>query len=250
MTFIKDFFKFILYKPLFNLLVFFAWLVPGHSVGWAIVLLTILVRLILWIPQSKALRSPMEMRAHQDDIKAIQEKYKDDKTAQAQATMAFYRERGISPFSGCLPMLIQLPVIFILYRVFTVGLHNIRPDLLYSFTPHLDSINTMFFGMDLSKPNHWVLPIIAGLAQFGQSRQYASINTAASSNPNDPAAMMNKQMVYLFPLMTIFIARSLPAGLAIYWIVTSLFSWFQQVYVLKTYKPKGSNVKVSVRQKK
>src|SRR5688572_19626042 len=100
---IKEFFKTILYQPLFNLLVFFAWLVPGHSIGWAIILLTLLVKLILWVPQAKALRSPLQMRAHQDDLRALQEKHKNDRAGLAQAQMAFYKEKGINPLAGCLP---------------------------------------------------------------------------------------------------------------------------------------------------
>lgn len=245
---IKEFFKATLYQPLFNLLVFFAWLVPGHSIGWAIILLTLLVKILLWIPQAKALRSPLQLRAYQDDIKELQEKHKGDKTAQAQAMMAFYREKGVSPFSGCLPILIQLPVILILYRVFIDGLRQTRPELLYSFTPHLSSINPVFLGIDLSQPDKWILPLVAGVAQFLQSRHYSAL-TLTSTQKNDPAAMMNKQMIYLFPIMTFFIGRSLPAGLALYWAASTLFGYAQQVYVAKTFKLKEPKVKLTVRKK-
>jgi YidC/Oxa1 family membrane protein insertase len=235
---------------LFNLLVFFAWLVPGHSVGWSIILLTLLTRAILWAPSVKALKAPLQMKAHQDELKAVQEKHKDDRTAQAQATMAFYKERGINPLSGCLTLLIQLPVILILYQVFRTGLHTIRPDLIYSFTPHLDSVNPLFFGIDLSKPNKIVLPILAGLAQFLQARHYATISAQPSGKSNDPMAMMTKQMQYLFPFMTYFIALSLPAGLALYWITTTVVSLVQQVLVARNFKPNKSSVAVTVRQKR
>lgn len=246
---IKEFFKTILYQPLFNLLVFFAWLVPGHSIGWAIILLTLLVKLILWVPQAKALRSPLQMRAHQDDIKALQEKHKNDRAGLAQAQMAFYKEKGINPLAGCLPMLIQLPVIFILYRVFIDGLHTVRPELIYSFVPHLDTVNTMFFGIDLAQPDKIYWPLIAAAAQFFQSRHYASLNVT-SGKKDDPAAMMNKQMVYLFPVMTFFVGRSLPAGLAVYWAASTFFGFIQQVYIMKTFKSDEPKVSVTVRKKK
>lgn len=247
---VKEFFKFILYKPLFNLLVFFAWLVPGHSIGWAIIFLTIVVKLLLWRLQTKALQSPLQMRAYQGELKEIQERYKDDRAAQGQAVLAFYKQKGISPFSGCLPALIQLPVIFILYRVFMTGLNSTRPDLVYSFTPHLDSINPFFFGIDLTKPDVWLLPIIAGIAQFIQSKHYASFTQAPGVKADDTAAIMNKQMIYLFPIMTFFFARSFPAGLSIYWITSTIFQLVQQYVILRNFKAPTENVTVTVRQKK
>ncbi len=245
---VKEFFKTILYEPLFNLLVFFAWLVPGHSIGWAIILLTLLVKLILWVPSAKAIRSPLQMRQYQDEIKELQDRHKGDRAAQSQALMAFYKEKGINPLSGCLPLLIQLPVIFILYRVFIVGLGDFRPDLLYSFTPHLDAINTNFFGINLSNPDRFVLPIIAAGLQFLQSRHMMLLNPP-SKNSNDPAAAMQKQMIYIFPVMTYFIALSLPAGLALYWAANALFSVGQQEVLRRNFKPTKPNVTVKVRTK-
>jgi len=243
----KDVIKAVLYKPLFNILMLFAFLVPGHSMGWAIILLTILVRIILWVPSVKSLQAPMKMRKHAPELKVIQERYKDDKQAQSQATMAFYKEQGINPFAGCLPMLIQLPIIFVLYKVFIVGLGTMRNDLLYSFTPHLETINSLLFGLDLSKPDRIFLPIITAALQFFQSRQAMQMNPPASGN--DPASMMTKQMIYLFPAMTFFFALSLPAGVALYWSTTTVFSIFQQYWVMKTFKDNQSKVEVIVRKK-
>lgn len=248
---IKEFFKVILYKPLFNLLVFFAWLVPGHSIGWAIILLTILVKILLWKLQNKSLRAPLQMRAHQDELRDLQERYKDDRAAQGQAVLAFYKEKGINPLSGCLPLLIQLPVILILYRVFIAGLHQSRLDLLYPFTPHVETLNTMFFGIDLARPEHWFLPIIAALSQLLQSRHYAKLTQGTGTpNPTDAGAMMNKQMIYLFPVFTFFVARSLPAGLAVYWTMSTLFQFIQQYYIARTFKLPDKKVQVTVREKK
>lgn len=245
---VKEFFKTILYEPLFNLLVFFAWLVPGHSIGWAIILLTLLVKAILWVPSAKAIRSPLQMRQYQDEIKELQERHKGDRAAQSQALMAFYKEKGINPLSGCLPLLIQLPVVFILYRVFIVGLGDLRPDLLYSFTPHLETINTHFFGINLASPDRVVMPIIAALLQFAQSRHMMLLNPP-SKDSKDPAAAMQKQMIYLFPVMTYFIALSLPAGLALYWAANALFSIGQQEVLRRNFKPTKPDVTVKVRTK-
>lgn len=246
---IKEFFKNILYEPLFNLLVFFAWLVPGHSIGWAIIMLTFLVRLLLWAPSVKALKAPLMMRQYKDEIAVIQERYKDNRVAQAQALMAFYKEKGINPLSGCLPLLIQLPVLIILYRVFLVGVHDVRPDLLYSFTPHLDAVNPMFFGIDLTVPERFILPLLAAGLQYLQTKHFQQLNPPPTVDSKDPAAILSRQMVVLFPLMTFFVAMSFPAGLALYWAATTLFSWLQQLYIAKTFVPTRSTVSVTVRQK-
>lgn len=247
---IKGFFKVILYQPLFNLLLFFAWLVPGHSVGWAIILVTVLVRLALWHSSVKTLKAPLQMRQHAPELKAIQERYKDDRQAQAQAQMAFYKENGINPLSGCLPLLIQLPILLVLYRVFITGLNQVRPDLIYSFTPHLNTINSNWFGINLIHPDKfWILPLLAAGAQFLQTRNMQALNPTVAG-ANDPTAMMNKQMMYIFPLFTFFIARSLPSGLALYWLVTSIFSLLQQIYVAKTFVPTPAKAAVTVRSKK
>lgn len=242
-----EFFRVILYEPLFNLLVFFAWLVPGHSMGWSIVILTVLVRLALWLPTMKSLRTPLLLNQYRDEVAQLQEKYKDDRSAQARALMAFYKEKGVSPFSGCLPLLIQLPILIVLYHVFIVGLKDLRPDLLYSFTPHLDSINAQFFGLDLAKPDRVFLPLLAAAMQFLQARHFQMLNPI-SGGKSDPTVIMTRQMQYLFPVMTYFIAITLPAGLPLYWATTTGISWLQQVYAVKTFKP-IPRARVTVRNK-
>jgi len=245
---IKEFFKTILYQPLFNILVFLAWLVPGHSIGWGIIGLTALVRVALWVPSMKALTAPLKMRQHQDEIKAIQEKYKDDRTAQAQALTAFYKQQGINPLSGCLPLLIQLPILFILYRVFFDGLRGQRLDLLYAFTPHPEALNTIFFGVNLAEADRLVLPLLAASSQLLQSWYTMKLNPQPTSK-DDPTAMMNKQMIFIFPIMTYFIASRLPSGLALYWIATSAFSLLQQLTVQRRFAQKPTAT-VTIRQKK
>lgn len=189
------------------------------------------------------------MRAHQGEMKEIQERYKDDRNAQAQALMQFYKERGVNPMSGCLPLLIQLPILIILYRVFITGLNVIRPDLLYSFTPHLATINSHLFGINLAVPDKlFILPLLAAGLQFVQARNMQALNPI-SNNANDPAAMMGKQMMFLGPIMTFVIAFRLPAGLSLYWVTTTLFGYLQQLYVSKTYKSPSTNAVVTVRSK-
>jgi len=243
----KAFFKAILYTPLFNLLVFLSWLVPGHSVGWAIILITIIVRIALWIPNSKALKSQLYIREHQAELKTVTDKYTDPQE-KAKAQMAFYKEKGINPLSGCLPILIQLPILIILYRVFITGLGDIRPDLLYSFTPHLDVVNAHFLGLNLADKDRFFLPVIAAILQFVQAKMSQQM-MPVNNNPKDPGAMMTKQMLYIFPAMTYFIGSTLPAGLSLYWATTTLFQVGQQYWVMKKTPLTSKKVAVTVRKK-
>ena len=143
--------------------------------------------------------------------------------------MKLYREKGINPLGGCLPLLIQLPVIFGMYRVFLNIFKTENLTLLYSFVPHPATINHLFLGvMDISMPSH-IFALAAGLLQFFQVK--LSTPALATGHAGQPMAGMNKQMMYLFPVMIIVISWNFPAGLALYWITTTLFSIGEQLYL-------------------
>lgn len=224
-----NFFTQILYIPIYNLLMYLVAVIPGHQVAWAIIIVTVVIRLALLPSSIKASKSQLEMQKLQPELNALRAKYKGDQQKQSQEMMKLYKEHKVSPFGSCLPLIIQLVVLVIFYRVIMIGFNLDRLDLLYSFVPKPNEINLHFFGIDVSKPDLWVLPIIAGVLQFLQARMIPQPPMA--KNSNDPMAMMNKQMIYFFPLITIFIARSLPAGLAVYWVMTSLFMILQQWYI-------------------
>ncbi|PIS08093.1 hypothetical protein COT78_00125 [Candidatus Berkelbacteria bacterium CG10_big_fil_rev_8_21_14_0_10_43_13] len=226
----KAFFYTLLYQPLYNFLILIAWLIPGHSMGFAIVVLTIVIRLIL-LPQSlKAAKLQVKNFELQPKISKIRSEIKDQRE-QSQAMMNLYKEEGVSPFGSCLPLLIQLPLLIVLYSVFRNGLAAINLKDLYSFVPHAFSINNSFFGLDLTKTDPWILPIIAGVSQLVLSLMMMPPQPKTAGEKADPTAMMSRQMTYFLPIMTIFIGRSMPAALVIYWIVTTLFSLVQQWYV-------------------
>ncbi|MDO8557687.1 MAG: YidC/Oxa1 family membrane protein insertase [bacterium] len=216
-----------LYRPIFNALIGIYNILPHHDIGVAIILLTILIRVILYPFSLKALRSQKRLQELQPKIKELQEKHKDKREEQAKKLMELYKEHRVSPFSGCLPLLVQFPVLIALYRAFLNGL---KPDGivgLYSFVSHPGLINPLFLGLiDLTKKNVY-LAILAGAAQFWQSRQ--SIPKAHSvAREGDMARVMNTQMLYFMPLFTVFLGITFPAGLALYWIVYTLFTVFQQ----------------------
>lgn len=230
MSSIKYFLKLILYQPLFNALIFLIWLIPGHSVAFAIIVLTIIIRLILVPSSLKASRAQVRMRNLQPEIQKIQAKYKDDKQKQSQALMEFYKTNKINPLGSCLPLLIQFPILIVLYYVFINGLDTSHFDLLYSSVPRPEFINTMFFGLDLAKPDRWILPVIAGALQYFQTRQ---LMPPAQKGTQDTQAMISKQMMYLMPLFTVIIAGKLPAALPLYWIITTIFGIAQQWWVIR-----------------
>ena len=226
----------VLYKPLYNALIFLAFLIPGHSIGWAIVILTIIIRLILLPASLKAARAQAKMQLLQPKMVEIKNKIK-DQAEQGKALMELYKKEGVSPLGSCLPVIIQIPIIWVLYSVFSHGLDISNYSSLYNFVPRSESLNSHFLGFDLSKPDLWILPIIAGVTQFILSYitmgKQPKTEKKAGGKDVDPMQMMNKQMVYLFPIMTVFIGRSMPAALVIYWIVTTVFGIAQQLYVNK-----------------
>lgn len=225
-------FTVILYNPMFNFLMFLVWLIPGHQVGWAIVILTTIIRLILMPVTVHTARVQVRMRTLQPKIDALRDKHKGDKTLQSQALMALYKEEGVSPFSSCLPMIVQLVVLIVLYQVFRNGLSMEHVSSMYSFLPKPTELNTNFFGIDLAKPELWILPILAAVTQFWQTK---ITMVPSSGKSDDPTAAITKQMIYFMPLVTLFIARGMPAALPLYWIITSLFTVAQQEYVIKRY---------------
>src|SRR3989344_1981127 len=228
----------IIYRPIFNLLVLINNIAPGQDFGLAIIILTVLIRLLFMPFSVKALRSQKLMNQLQPKIREIQEKYKNDRAAQAQATMALYREHQVSPLAGCLPLLIQLPILFALYRAFMNGLQPESLNLLYGFIKNPGVIKSISFGfLDLSKSAP-LLAIVSGLFQFIHSKltvvHTPSSPQAAKGGQALDFSAMNKQMLYFFPILIIIIGWKLPAGLVLYWAISTLFSIGEQFYIHKT----------------
>lgn len=228
----------VLYRPIFNLLVLIYNLVPGQDFGLAIIILTVLMRLALMPLSVKALRSQKMLTGLQPKLKEVQVRFKNDKAAQAQATMALYKENKINPVAGCLPLLIQLPILLALYQAFLNGFKPESLNILYGFITNpgvIEHISLKFFDLAKASP---LLVISAGILQFIQSKlslskQAPKAQQGAIAGSIDPAAM-SRQMLYFFPIMIIIIGWKLPAGLVLYWSVTTLFSIFEQLYINKT----------------
>lgn len=215
-----------LYRPLFNIIIFFYNIIPGHDFGIAIILTTLLIRIILFPLSKKGVKSRKALEELQPKIKEVQKKYK-DKSEQAAQMMNLYKEHKINPASGCLPLLIQLPIIIALYRAFINVVNPHSLGLLYSFIKNPGSLNVDFLGiLNLAIPNIF-LAIIAGVSQLIQSKimfkSLPSENQGLGQKINIQK-IMSRQMTYFMPIITVFIALKLPAGLPLYWATTTLFS--------------------------
>ncbi len=248
----KAFFKAILYQPLYNIFVLLVALIPGHNIGVAIIVLTVLVRLVLWPVRHKSIESQIKQRDLAPELKKLQETHKDDRMALSSAQMQMYKERGVNPASGCVTALIQFPILIILYYVFRAGIGPSHQDLLYPFV-HAPSIvqNSFLWVKDLTKTDKtFILPVLAGLAQLLYSRSL-SATLPPASGPNDMAATMSKQMLYLGPVSIFLFALRVPAGLSLYWAVASLLDWYIQGHSTRRFESKAAtkNVTVSVRKK-
>ncbi|CAN5193786.1 hypothetical protein BH11PAT4_BH11PAT4_5880 [soil metagenome] len=225
--------KFILYYPFLNLLTFFVWAVPGHHVAWGIILLTLVVRFALYIPTKKQAESQRRTMELAPLLQELKEEYGTDKQGLAAAQMELYKKNGINPFSSCITALIQLPILFILYYAILHGIDGNSVHL-YSWLPRPESVQTVLFGIDLLKPDtSFVLPVIAAALQFWQMRLTLAKIKPAKGGQLDPTVASQKTMAYIFPLLTLFIAGRFPAGVALYWIVSTSFSIMQQISVNK-----------------
>jgi len=237
-------FQVIFYQPILNLLVFLYNTISFKDFGVAIILLTIIIRLILWPLSQKSIKAQKDLQNLQPKINELKEKFKGDKQAQSLATMQLYKEHKINPFSSCLPLLVQLPFLIAVFNVFRDGLTN-KLGLLYSFVEKPEAINFIAFGfLDLSKPNIY-LAVLAGVAQFWQAKMMIAKRPEIKSpgaKDEDMAAIMSKQMTYLMPVMTIFIGASLPGGLTFYWFLVTILTALQQLIIIKSDKDKKVSV--------
>jgi len=220
-----------LYQPLLNLLVFFYNVVPGNDIGVAIILLTVVIKLILFPFSKQSIKGQKALQQLQPKINEIKKKYADNKEQQAKELMDLYKNEKVNPLSSCLPLLIQLPLLIAVFQVFKNGLGASNLDLLYPFISNPGQLNSVSLGfLNLANPNV-VLAVLAGAGQFWQAKMLstkkAPIKTPGAKD-EDMMAMMNKQMLYFMPIMTVFIGVSLPGGLVLYWLVITLLTILQQ----------------------
>lgn len=224
----------LLYRPILNLTIGLYDLL-FNDFGLAIVALTALVRLAIWPLTHKSIVAQKAMMELQPKIDAIKKGIK-EKDAQAKAMLELYSKEKVSPFSSCLPLLVQLPLFIALYQVLSAGLKSESLDKLYGFVPNPGQVSTTAFGfLDLALPSA-ALAVLAAVAQFFQAKMTVRKEPAVhgeGSKDEDMAAIMNKQMLYMMPALTLFIGWKLPAGLTLYWLLTTLAMIIQQRLAFK-----------------
>lgn len=228
-------YQIIFYQPILNLLVYFYETVALRDFGVAIILVTVLTRLVLYPLFHKSAKQQMVMQRIQHKVKKIQEVHKHDKEKQTQALMELYKEHGVNPFSSLFLLIIQIPIMIGLYWVVRSGLTPGDLAGLYSFIPQPQTMNQFFLGIiNLAKPSV-VLILLAALAQYFQAR-LAIYRNPDQKAPLSSAEKMARQMTFIGPLITIFIFYNLPAAIGLYWFTTSLFSVLQQIIVNRRFK--------------
>jgi len=234
-------FTVIFYQPIFNLLIGLYNVIPGRDMGIAIIVLTIIIKFVFLPLSKKAIKSQKELQDLQPKIEELKKQYAGKKEEMGRAMLKLYQEHKVNPFSSCLPILVQLPFLIAVYRVFSNGLANKSMELLYPFVQRPETIQVVSLGfLDLSKPN-WVLAVLAGLAQFWQTKMMLSKRPAVKgpgTGDEDMAAIMNKQMMYMMPALTVFIGISLPGGLTLYWFITTVLTALQQIFIFSKIKSK------------
>jgi YidC/Oxa1 family membrane protein insertase len=195
------------------------------------------------------------MQELQPKIKEVQNKFKNDKEKQTKALMELYKTHKTNPFSGCLPLIFQLVFLIAIYRVlFNISNAGLRVDgaNLYSFVANPGQINQYFLGIvDLSRSldlgnltmaslPHIILVVLAAGFQYYQTKmlmgKQPKVENKQKDQKEDIAQMMSKQMLYMGPLLTLFIGIKFPAGLALYWLVSTVFAVIQQ-YSLEKKNP-------------
>lgn len=215
-----------LYNPLLNGLFFLY--STFNDLGISIILLTIIIRFLLYPLFYKSFKNQTLMQKIQPEVQRIQREMKDDKENQAKALMSLYKDNNINPFSSFLLLFVQLPVLIALYRVFLVGINGDLGDILYSFVAHPATLNTVSLGLiDLSKKS-MIIVVLAAIVQYWQSSLSFVKNKDQKINPDDVAANIGKNMMYIGPILTVVILGNMPSAVGLYWLTSSLFSVGQQ----------------------
>jgi YidC/Oxa1 family membrane protein insertase len=227
------FFATVFYIPFYNAFVFIVNLLPGHTAWLGVVLLTLIIRFVLFPLSKKSIRTQIMMKKIEPDVQKIKDSVKDNRE-QSMKILELYKTKGVNPFAGFLLILIQLPILIGLYRVFQSGLPQIDLSLLYSFVKAPAEVSMHFFGTDLgSKVLRIILAIIAVVTQFIQinlSLPKSVKKAGPSSFQQDLAHSMNVQMRYIFPLIMFPIAY-ISSVIALYLITTNLFMTAQELFV-------------------
>ncbi len=242
------------YEPIYNLFIALITFLPGHSLGLAIIIITLIIRFILLVPQHHMLMSQKKLQVIQPKIKEIQKKYKGDQAKLGMEMLELYKKEWVNPMGSCLPLLIQMPILIGLYWVISGANDPSNFYHLYSFFSDFNplSINSEFLTLDLQHIGGvigLIFALVLGFIQWVQAKLSFSYNpptkkddatstsivTKKDGNETpefalDPA-MMQKMMLYMFPVMIGVSSYFFPLGVGLYWFIGTIFVIIQQWYV-------------------
>ena len=231
-----DFFHTVLYTPIYNLLIGLTDILPGYDIGLAVVVATLIVKIIIMPLSFAALRTQRAVKAMEPEMKKIRESLKDDKEAQAKAMFALYKEYRVNPFAGLLTLLIQLPIVLSLYWVFnSKALLTVNTDILYSFVPVPETIAPLFLGIFAVTGASVILSLLAGATQLA----YGWYAIPMPEKPKEPGKDMQAdfgramatQMRFILPIFIAIAAYFTSVAIALYFITSNLVGVFQEFIV-------------------
>lgn len=223
----------LLYRPLLNILVFLYNTVSFNDLGVAIILLTVIIRIVLFPIFYKGTKNQTLLQRLQPEIKKIQEQNKSDHMKQAQEMMALYRRYKFNPMSGFYLILIQLPILIALYQVILKGFSTEALSDLYGFISTPTIIHSTFLGLiDLTKKYNIAMAVLSAALQYFQGR----MSLGKMALKQDTALRVTKQMNLIMPVISVVIIYPLPAIIGLYWVTNSLLSLIQQVFINKSLK--------------
>ncbi|MBP6888194.1 MAG: YidC/Oxa1 family membrane protein insertase [Candidatus Pacebacteria bacterium] len=223
------------YEPIYNLVAVILSIVPLHDIGTAIVIVTLIVKLLLLPVNISALRTQYLMKKLDKEMKEIKELQKKEPQEAAKKMVEMYKREKINPFSSIFGMIIQIPVFFALYFVFAKGFIE-EKDKLYSFVSFPENLHTIAFGIfDVTEKNIMVA-LLAGVSSYVLAkRQTETMNTTVikgeESFQDHLMKSMKIQLLYIIPIVVAFSGAVLPSALALYWLVSNIVSYAQDVYV-------------------
>lgn len=252
-----DIFFTLLTQPMINTLAFLYHLIPDLGVG--IILLTLIIKIVLFPLNWKSIKAQKEMKNIQEKVNEIKARV-ENKEQQAVEVMNLYKKEKVNPFSSCLPLVLQLVMLIALINAlngFMIGhikISGITYQIKDTFYPFISNLvgninfNYIAFGfLDLTKKatdnlksisgiSGIILAVIAGAAQFFQTKMMTPATTPSNANPNDKESQLtgalNKQMLYMFPALTVWMGLSFAIGITLYWVVSTVFSIIQQAIIL------------------
>lgn len=230
----------IFFRPLFNALIFLTGILPFHDLGFAVIILTLVVRGALFPFTHRSVKTQVQMKKIEPELRKIRDEFKNDQQEQARRTMQLYKEHGVSPFSGCLMLLVQLPILIALYRVFILGIADIHPEALYSFVSMPLFINIKFLNLiDLTQKSI-IFAFLAAGSQYVQLKlavpPSGKKDKKTGSFGDELSQVMAKQSMYIFPVFIFFITLRFPSAVALYWTTMNIFAIVHESIVRKKAK--------------